>query len=89
MSTATDTKFKPEDYTKAMNEIGQNLLNALSNTAATMPAQLRTTDMIMQGVATFLANVLHRQFPKDVASRDQLHEYLTHLVSKQLSTIKP
>lgn len=79
--------LSPEDYTKAMNMVGQNLLNALVQAMQNVPTPLRSNELVMQGLAAFLSNVLYKQFPQNKEARQQGLEHFTKLVAAHLANI--
>lgn len=79
----------PSDaYPKAMNLIGQNLLTSLVQTMQNLPLPLRSNEVLVQALAAFLGNVLHKQFPDDQAAGQQMLERLTKLVHVHLADIE-
>lgn len=77
-----------EDYSKAMNFIGQNLLSSLVETVQKLPPPLRNDDMVLQGLSAFLGNVLYKQFPEDAEARHQTFERFSRLVNVHLENMK-
>lgn len=92
MTTGNNKKqtsgLTPEDYNKAMNFIGQSQLANLVKTMQELPESLRSNEMVLQGLAAFLSNVLHKQFPTDAEARGQIFERFSKLVNTHLDNIK-
>lgn len=76
-----------EDYSRAMNFIGQNLLSSLSQLVEKLPAPLRNQKVVTQGMSAFLANVIYKQFPENQDSCQQMLAELTNLVRIQLENV--
>ncbi|KTD17400.1 hypothetical protein [Legionella jordanis] len=76
-----------EHYSKAMNFIGHNLLAALSQSVEKLPAQLRDNKVVFQGLSAFLANVIHKQFPKNPEFGYEVLDELNKLVKAQLDKL--
>lgn len=83
---ATD-ELTHEEYTKAMNFIGQHLLAALAQSVEKLPQPLRKYKVVSQALSAFLANVIYKQFPEDAQAREEMHADLTELLSIQLGTL--
>ncbi|STY28243.1 Uncharacterised protein [Legionella wadsworthii] len=75
-----------EDYTKAMNFIGQNLLAALVQSLEKLPPPLRDSNVISQALSAFLANIIHKQFPGDSTACQKMLEALNQLVKLRLES---
>ncbi|HHT0592414.1 TPA: hypothetical protein ACTXXA_000275 [Legionella anisa] len=73
-----------EDYSKAMNFIGQNLLSSLVQSIEKLPAHLRNSNVISQALSAFLANIIYKQFPDSPESCHQMMDAMTKLVKMQL-----
>ncbi|MDP3269289.1 MAG: hypothetical protein Q8M40_09605 [Legionella sp.] len=82
-----DNDVTAEDYSKAMNFIGQNLLTALKQSVEGLPPQLRNRKVVNQGLSAFLTNVIHKQFPDNYEFCQQMLDELTKLVRTQLDQI--
>lgn len=80
-----ETNLPPDAYPKAMNLIGQNLLGTLAESMQSLPSALRTNEVAMQGLAAFLANVLHQQAPQNSAARQQMFEGLSKLIHAHIA----
>ncbi|MBA2653332.1 MAG: hypothetical protein H0U73_13875 [Tatlockia sp.] len=69
-----------EDYSRAMNFIGQNLLSSLTQSVEKLSPELRNRKVVTQGLAAFLANVIHKQFPDDSdLCQQMLNEFSNHV----------
>ncbi|KGP62503.1 hypothetical protein EP47_06255 [Legionella norrlandica] len=79
--------FTPEDYAKAMNFIGQNLLSSLTQSVEKLPPQLRNLKVVSQALSAFLTNVIYKQFPENHESCQQMLSEISKLVSVQLNNI--
>lgn len=77
--------LKEEDYSRAMNFLGQNLLSTLSQAVEQLPPELRNRQVITQALSAFLANVIHKQFPGDEDSCQQLLGDFANLTKTQLT----
>lgn len=77
----------PDAYPKAMNFIGQNLLTSLVQTMQNLPPPLRSNEVVVQALAAFLGNVIHKQYPQDGEACQQMLERLTKLVRVHLADI--
>ncbi|KTC92390.1 hypothetical protein OQJ18_10215 [Fluoribacter dumoffii] len=73
-----------EDYSKAMNFIGQNLLSALVQSLEKLPPPLRDSNVISQALSAFLSNIIYKQFPDSPEACQKMLEAISKLVSKQL-----
>ncbi|HAT1659336.1 TPA: hypothetical protein JBL19_15590 [Legionella pneumophila] len=76
-----------EDYSKAMNFIGQNLLSSLTQSVEKLPPQLRNRRLVCQALSAFLTNVIYKQFPEHRESCQQMLDDITKHVSMQLDKI--
>ncbi|WP_392538835.1 hypothetical protein [Legionella sp. 227] len=76
-----------EDYSKAMNFIGQNLLSSLVQSVEKLPPHFRNSNVISQALAAFLANIIYKQTPGNPESRQQMLEAMTNLVRMQLNNV--
>lgn len=83
---AADT-LTAEDYSKAMNLLGQNLLSALTQSIEKLPQPLRNRKVVSQALSAFIANLVYKQFPADQESRQQMLDELTMLIQLQLDSI--
>lgn len=81
------TELNHEEYSKAMNSIGQNLLASLTETMQNLAPPLQTKEVAIQGLAAFLTNFLHRQAPKDSDARLQMHDRLNKIIQAHLASI--
>ena len=86
--TQQDHTLTAEDYTKAMNFIGQNLLSSLIQSVNNIPAPLRKSKVVTQALSAFLANVIYKQFPEDHNSRQQMLDDLNKLIQIQFDHIQ-
>jgi hypothetical protein len=77
----------PEEYIKAMNFIGQNLLSSLVQSVEKLPQALRSPKVISQALAAFLTNVIYKQFPDDNESSQQMLDEISKFVRVQLENI--
>lgn len=82
-----DNSLTPEDYSNAMNTIGQSLLNTLIETISHLPQAMRNNEMAIQGMAAFLGNAIYKQFPEDQEARQKTFERLMTLVSMHIANI--
>lgn len=76
-----------EDYSKAMNFIGQSLLSALSQILEQLPSELRNKKVVTQGLSAFLTNVIYKQSPNDQESCKEMLAELTNVVRVQLKNV--
>ncbi|CAM2973299.1 Uncharacterised protein [Legionella steigerwaltii] len=76
-----------EDYSKAMNFIGQNLLSSLIQSVEKLPPHCRNNNIISQALSAFLANIIYKQSPGNPESHQQMLESITNLVRMQLNNI--
>lgn len=72
-----------EDYTKAMNFIGQSLLTSLVQSLENLSPPLRNSNVISQALSAFLANIIYKQFPGDAEACQKMLDAITQLVQKQ------
>ena len=86
-NTQQANTLPPDAYPNAMNLIGQNLLTSLAQTMQNLALPLRSNEVLLQGLAAFLTNVLHKQFPQDQGSCQQTLERLTKLVHVHLTDL--
>ncbi|MBA2656285.1 MAG: hypothetical protein H0U70_04785 [Tatlockia sp.] len=70
--TQVNNALTEEDYSRAMNFIGQQLLSSLTQTLEKLSPSLRNRAVVSQGLAAFLANVIHKQFPNDFEICEQM-----------------
>lgn len=76
-----------EEYSKAMNFIGQNLWMNLTQSVEKLPPQLRNRKVVSQALSAFLANVIYKQFPENHDLCQQMLDDVTKLVKVQLDNI--
>ncbi|KTC82291.1 hypothetical protein [Legionella cherrii] len=76
-----------EDYSKAMNFIGQNLLSSLVQSVEKLPPHFRNSNVISQALSAFVANIIYKQSPENAESRQKMLEAMTNLVRMQLNNI--
>lgn len=76
-----------EDYSKAMNFIGQNLLSALVQSVEKLPPPLRNSNVISQALSAFLANIIYKQFPGNPDACQHMLNSIAKLVKMQLDNI--
>lgn len=86
--TKKETSLSQEDYSKAMNHIGQNLVSSLTKSVQELPSSLQSKNVVSQALASFLANVIYRQFPEDKETRQQFNSRLHELVQTHLDSIQ-
>ncbi|MBN9228469.1 MULTISPECIES: hypothetical protein [Legionella] len=86
-NTQADGTLTNEDYSKAMNFIGQNLLSSLIQSVEKLPPNLRNNNIISQALSAFLANIIYKQSPGNPESCQQMLEAITNLVKMQLNNI--
>lgn len=83
-NTNTTDALTNEDYSKAMNFIGQNLLSSLVQSIEKLPPNLRSSNVISQALSAFLANIIYKQFPESPESCHKMMDAITSLVKMQL-----
>lgn len=84
----TDTGAQSvEEYSKAMNFVGQNLLSSLSQILGQLPSELRNKQIVTQGLSAFLANVIYQQSPNNQDLCNEMLNELTRLVRLQLENV--
>ncbi|HBD9376171.1 TPA: hypothetical protein KLD42_003096 [Legionella pneumophila] len=76
-----------EDYSRAMNFIGQNLLSSLTQSVEKLPPQFSNRRLVCQALSAFLTNVIYKQFPEQPESCQQMLDDITRHVSMQLDKI--
>lgn len=76
-----------EDYSRAMNFIGQNLLSSLNQTVEKLPPHFRNRKVVSQALSAFLANVIYKQFPDNHELCQQMLDEITRIVKMQLDNI--
>ncbi|PWY57622.1 hypothetical protein DGG96_00565 [Legionella qingyii] len=76
-----------EDYSKAMNFIGQNLLTSLVQSVEKLPPHFRSNNVISQALSAFIANIIYKQSPGNPESCQQMLDTLTKLVKTQLENL--
>lgn len=79
--------WTPENFSKAMNFIGQNLLTALTKSLEELPPAFRNRQLVTQAMSAFLTNIIYQQFPKDDQACQQMLDEMTKLVRSQLQNI--
>ncbi|KTD61438.1 hypothetical protein [Legionella spiritensis] len=90
--TASDTtkpadKLTQEDYSQAMNLIGQNLFTALTQSVDKLQPSLRNNNVVFQALAAFLANIVHKQFPDNRDSSKKVIDDLAKLIHLHLDSV--
>ena len=78
-------QLTPEDYAKAINSIGQDLLERLQLTFKELDPTLRNNEVLFQGLSAFLVNVLYQQSPNDEEKRQQMLQHLTKIMQEHLT----
>lgn len=76
-----------EEYTRAMNFIGQNLLATLGQAVDKLPQTLRNEKVISQALAAFLTNVVYKYSPHELSASQNMLEQITNTVQVQLKQI--
>lgn len=76
-----------EEYSKAMNFIGQNLFAALVQSVEKLPQDVRNRKVISQALSAFLANVIYKQSPDNIESCQQMLDEIAKVVRMQLENI--
>lgn len=76
-----------EDYSRAMNFIGQSLLSTLTQVIEQLPSGLRNKKVVTQGLSAFLANVIYKQSPDNQDSCKEMLAELTDFVRIQLENV--
>jgi hypothetical protein len=76
-----------EDYSRAMNIIGQSLLSTLTQILEKLPQELRNKKVVTQGLSAFLANVIHKQSPDNQDLCKEMLAELTDFVLIQLENV--
>ncbi|KTD02454.1 hypothetical protein OQJ19_04945 [Fluoribacter gormanii] len=86
-STRPAEALTNEDYSKAMNFIGQNLLTSLVQSVEKLPPHLRSNNVISQALSAFIANIIYKQSPGNPESCQQMLDAITKLVKMQLENL--
>ncbi|KTD78804.1 hypothetical protein [Legionella waltersii] len=76
-----------EELNQAMNTIGQQLFQSLSESVQKLPQPLRKGKIVNQALAAFLTNVIYRQFPEDKQARELTIDQLLAFVKQHLAQI--
>jgi glutaredoxin 2 len=76
-----------QEYSQAINTIGQHLFQALSQTVQSLPQHLRNARIVNQALAAFMTNAIAKQFPEDKDARIQTMTKLSELVNLHLNSI--
>jgi len=84
--TQSATELTEQDYANAMNTIGQSLMTALSQAIQTLPANLRSHDVLSQSLAAFTANVVYQQSPQDKQQREVLLKRINEISTIHLNS---
>lgn len=82
-----DKPLTAEDYSQAMNFIGQNLLLALTQSVEKLPAPFRNRQVISQALSAFLTNVIYKQAPENQEACQEILAEINQLVKAQLDNI--
>lgn len=78
-----------EALNKAMNLVGQNLYDALRQTLQQLPSDMRKREIILQGIAGFLSNIICQQAPKEAVIREEMLAEVNKLVNAHLHELTP
>lgn len=76
-----------EDYSRAMNFIGENLLSALTKAVEELPPSFRNRQLISQALSAFLTNIIYKQAPGNQEACQQMLDDISQLVKTQLNNI--
>lgn len=77
-------QLEQEDYMKAMNLIGQGLYNGLIEAINDLPDPIRETNVVLQGMSGFLANMVYQQSPTDFAECQKMLEHINQITLHHL-----
>lgn len=83
--TSSSAELTEQDYANAMNTIGQSLMTSLSQAIQSLPANLRSYDVLSQSLAAFTANVVYQQSPQDKQQREILLKRINEIAAIHLS----
>lgn len=83
----TTNAVSQEELSQAMNSIGQNLYNTLTQSVQSLPQNLRKGKLVNQALAAFLTNVIYQQFPEDKQAREMTVDQLLSFVKLHLDSI--
>lgn len=76
-----------ENYSKAMNAIGQHLLSALNQAVEQLPQPLRSRQLVSQALSAFLTNVIYKQYPGHAEACQHMLDEIAKLVKTQLESM--
>ena len=76
-----------EDYSQAMNVIGQNLYSSLAQSIDELPEYMRSKDLVMQALSGFVANIIHQQAPTDPDSCQETLKQVNEIIQMHLTSM--
>jgi len=84
MNTTTEIDIPTaEEYSQAMNFIGQTLFSSLVQCMEKLPPHFRNQKMIANSLSAFLVNVIYKQSSGNQASCQQMLDEIEKLVKLQ------
>lgn len=86
-TTESNKALTEEDYTKAMNFLGQNLYNALVKSVEELEPPFRTNKMVSNALSAFLINVIYKQAQGNKDACQQMLDEIVKLITMQLESI--
>lgn len=87
MSAPQNDALTAEEYSKAMNFVGQHLLSALQQSVEQLPKPLRSRQLVAQALSAFLTNTIYKQYPDNQDACQYMLDEITKLVKAQLNSI--
>lgn len=87
MNTKTETEPTSEEYSQAMNSIGQNLFSALTQSVEQLQPHFRNQKMVSNALSSFLVNVVYKQSSGNVEVSQKMIDEIFKLVKIQLDSI--
>lgn len=87
MNANTESAPTAEEYSQAMNFIGQNLFSSLVESMEKLQPQFRNQKMASNALSSFLVNVIYKQSSENIETSQQMLDEIFKLVKIQLDSI--
>ena len=81
------SEISQEEYSQAMNFLGQNLYNALMQSMEQLEPQFRTQKMVTNALSAFLVNIVYKQAQGDKEKCEQQLDEIVKLIGLQIESI--
>lgn len=74
---------------EAVNMVGQTLYAALGQGIQQLPEEMRNREIILQGIASFVANIIHQQAPNDPEISHDMMAQIHKISTMHLNALSP